>query len=78
MKLPEAERYEFLPLFQEHLPKTLSDLAFDKVKDLVPEQYIINAIASRLASKMVYKGMHYISMLSLIMFIVLSKYLSMD
>lgn len=56
MKLSQSERDEFLPLFQEHLPATLSKLAFDRVKHLVPEQYIINAMASCLASKMVYKG----------------------
>lgn len=55
MKLPEEERDELLPLFQEHLPNTLSELAFEKVKAVVPEQYIINAIASHLASKIVYK-----------------------
>eukprot|EP00551_Chaetoceros_affinis_P002156 CAMPEP_0203640480 /NCGR_PEP_ID=MMETSP0088-20131115/5968_1 /ASSEMBLY_ACC=CAM_ASM_001087 /TAXON_ID=426623 /ORGANISM="Chaetoceros affinis, Strain CCMP159" /LENGTH=356 /DNA_ID=CAMNT_0050495671 /DNA_START=258 /DNA_END=1328 /DNA_ORIENTATION=- len=53
--LPQNKREELLPLFQEHLPKTLSEMAFDKVIDKVPDQYIINAIACRLASKMVYK-----------------------
>ena len=38
-----------------HLPKTLADLSFDHVKERVPDQYIKNAIASCLASKMVYK-----------------------
>jgi len=44
-----------LPLFRSHLPPTLADLAFDRIHDKVPEQYIKNAIASCLASKMVYK-----------------------
>ena len=55
MDLPQNDQEELLPLFQEHLPNTLS-MAFDKAVDKVPEQYIINAIACRLASKMVYKG----------------------
>uniref|UniRef100_A0A7R9WHY9 Glutamate/phenylalanine/leucine/valine/L-tryptophan dehydrogenase C-terminal domain-containing protein n=1 Tax=Pseudictyota dubia TaxID=2749911 RepID=A0A7R9WHY9_9STRA len=44
-----------LPLFRAHLPKTMADLAFHRVHDRVPPQYIKNAIASCLASKMVYK-----------------------
>lgn len=42
-------------LFKAHLPKTISDNAFDRVKECVPEQYIKNAIASCLATKLVYK-----------------------
>jgi glutamate dehydrogenase len=42
-------------LFSAHLPKTLADLSFDQVHERVPDQYIKNAIASCLASKMVYK-----------------------
>jgi len=41
--------------FRSHLPKTLADLSFDNVRERVPIQYIRNAIASCLASKMVYK-----------------------
>eukprot|EP01083_Nonionella_stella_P031508 86280_1 len=33
----------------------MADMAFDKVHDRVPAQYITNAIASCLASKLVYK-----------------------
>ncbi len=54
--MSEAEREELLPLFEAHLPKTIADLAFDRVQDAVPKQYVINAIASHIASKMVYKG----------------------
>ncbi len=51
-----AEEVEtLLPLFKDHLPKTISDLAFDEVHNRVPYQYICNAIASCLASKLVYK-----------------------
>ena len=39
----------------QHLPKTMGDIAFDKVHTNVPDQYITNAIASCLASKLVYK-----------------------
>ena len=41
--------------YRAHLPKTISDLSFDSIHDRVPAQYIKNAIASCLASKMVYK-----------------------
>lgn len=37
------------------MPKTIADLSFDHVRDRVPDQYIKNAIASCLASKLVYK-----------------------
>jgi len=46
---------QLVSLFHGHLPKTLADLGFDKVRERVPQQYIKNAIASTLASKMVYK-----------------------
>ena len=53
--------YDYYP-YRAHLPKTLADLSFDNVKDRVPDQYIKNAIASCLASKMVYKeGTKFIS-----------------
>ena len=53
--LPLEDQDELVYLFHDHLPKTLADLGFDKVRERVPEQYIKNAIASTLASKMVYK-----------------------
>jgi len=53
--LSEEDREQLLPLFRAHLPQTLADLAFEDVQEKVPEQYIKNAIASSLASKMVYK-----------------------
>ena len=53
--LPLEDRKDLLPLFRSHLPKTIADLAFDRIDSHVPEQYIKNAIASCLASKMVYK-----------------------
>eukprot|EP01083_Nonionella_stella_P230025 813539_1 len=38
-----AEEVEtLLPLFKDHLPKTISDLAFDEVHNRVPHQYICN------------------------------------
>lgn len=51
---PEDED-QLISLFRGHLPKTLADLHFDEVRERVPPQYIKNAIASTLASKMVYK-----------------------
>ena len=53
--LTDQELEELLPLFRAHLPKTMADLSFEHVRDRVPDQYIKNAIASTLASKLVYK-----------------------
>ena len=53
--ISDGEREELLPLFRYHLPQTISDIAFEDVHSRVPEQYIKNAIASCLASKLVYK-----------------------
>jgi glutamate dehydrogenase len=54
-ELSEEDMDGLMSLFKAHLPKTISDIAFDRVKERVPEQYIKNAIASCLASKLVYK-----------------------
>lgn len=51
----EEDKKKLLPLFRAHLPKTMADLSFDHVRERVPSQYITNAIASCLASKLVYK-----------------------
>jgi len=53
--LSPQDQDQLISLFHGHLPKTLADLGFDKVRERVPQQYIKNAIASTLASKMVYK-----------------------
>jgi glutamate dehydrogenase len=53
--LSAEDQEQLLPLFRAHLPKTLADMSFDRVHERVPPQYIKNAIASTLASKMVYK-----------------------
>ena len=53
--LPDEDVETLLPLFRAHLPQTIADLSFDKVRERVPEQYIKNAISSSLASKIVYK-----------------------
>jgi len=53
--LTKQDREALLPLFRQHLPKTLADLSFDHVHERVPDQYIQSAISSCLASKMVYK-----------------------
>jgi glutamate dehydrogenase len=53
----------FLPHFlvllllaqRAHLPAKIADIAFDRVYDRVPLQYIKNAIASSVASKLVYR-----------------------
>ncbi|KAL9191366.1 hypothetical protein ACHAXT_001072 [Thalassiosira profunda] len=51
----EEDKEKLLPLFRAHLPQTMADMAFDRVHERVPAQYITNAIASCLASKLVYK-----------------------
>lgn len=53
--LSVEDQEQLIPLFRNHLPETLAELGFDKVHERVPAQYIKNAIASTLASKMVYK-----------------------
>jgi len=63
-QLPRHEIEGLLPLFREYLPKALSEIGFHNVQDRVPEQYIINALASQLASKIVYKeGCDYVNSL---------------
>jgi glutamate dehydrogenase len=54
-KLSDGDREALLPLFRAHLPKTIAEMSFDRLHDRVPDQYIKNAIASTLASKIVYK-----------------------
>lgn len=44
-----------LPLFREHLPEKLVDVAFDRVPTTLPPQYLRNAMASCLAGRVVYK-----------------------
>lgn len=63
-KYSEEDKEKLMPLFRAHLPKTMADLAFDHVHQRVPEQYITNALASCLASKLVYKeGTKFVNML---------------
>lgn len=50
---------ELLPLVKENLPQKLQDVAWDRAPAMFPVQYQRNAIASTLASKLVYKeGIH--------------------
>eukprot|EP01038_Epipyxis_sp_PR26KG_P010640 gene10640-14290_t len=52
---------ELLPLIEENLPKKLAEVAKDRISDRLPVQYQRNAIASTLASKLVYQeGIHLI------------------
>jgi len=53
--LSTQDQDQLVSLFHGHLPKTLADLGFENVRERVPPEYIKNAIASTLASKMVYK-----------------------
>ncbi len=59
--MTEEQYQELLPLFQAHLPATVVGLAFDRVREKVPAQYIKNAFGSCLASRIVYReGTHFI------------------
>lgn len=46
---------ELMPLIKDNLPKKLATVAWDRVRDRFPVQYQRNAIASTLASRLVYK-----------------------
>ena len=50
---------DLLPIIKEYLPKKLIDVAWDRVSTHFPVQYQRNAIASTLASSLVYQeGIH--------------------
>jgi len=50
---------ELLPLIKENLPEKLAEVAWNRVPERFPVQYQRNAIASTLASKLVYQeGIH--------------------
>jgi len=52
---------ELLPLVKENLPEKLAEMAWDRVPSRFPVQYQRNAIASTLASKLVYQeGIHFV------------------
>jgi glutamate dehydrogenase len=52
---------ELVPLVRENLPKKLADVAGDRISSRFPVQYQKNAIASTLASKIVYQeGIHFV------------------
>ena len=62
--ISDRETEDLLPLFKEHLPQTISNIAFQDVRNTVPAEYIKNAISSCLASKLVYKeGCNFINSL---------------
>eukprot|EP00301_Raphidiophrys_heterophryoidea_P006508 c12622_g2_i2.p1 GENE.c12622_g2_i2~~c12622_g2_i2.p1 ORF type:complete len:1051 (+),score=340.05 c12622_g2_i2:118-3270(+) len=62
--LSNEQLYALLPVFHEHLPKALIDLAGNRIVERVPIPYIRNAIASTLASRLVYsEGTLYIDTL---------------
>merc|ERR1712178_129804 len=53
---------DLLPLFlHEHLPKKLAEVAADRVNERIPLDYMRNAFASCLASKLLYReGTHFL------------------
>jgi len=62
MERGDSTYEELLPLFvEEHLPKKLSEVAGDRVSTRIPLDYLRNAFASSLASKLLYKeGIHFL------------------
>lgn len=54
-EIDDGELNLLLPIFKDHLPKTIADLSFHRIMERVPKQYVKNAIASSLASRIVYK-----------------------
>jgi glutamate dehydrogenase len=62
MKRGDSTYEELLPLFvEEHLPKNLASVAGDRVSARIPLDYLRNAFASSLASKLLYKeGIHFL------------------
>jgi len=62
--MQDRDKDTLMSLFRSHLPQTIADIAFDRVVDRVPKQYITNAVSSALAAKLVYKeGTRYVSSL---------------
>jgi glutamate dehydrogenase len=62
MQRGDSTYEELLPLFiEEHLPKKLASVAGDRVSARIPLDYLRNAFASSLASKLLYKeGIHFL------------------
>jgi len=62
MQRGDSTYIELLPLFlHEHLPRKLSEVAADRVNERIPLDYMRNAFASCLASKLLYKeGTHFL------------------
>ena len=49
------------PLIKNHLPKIMAEMGFHRLHENVPKQYILAAIASSLASKIVYtEGINFV------------------
>mmetsp|Transcript_22373 Transcript_22373/g.44680 ORF Transcript_22373/g.44680 Transcript_22373/m.44680 type:complete len:1066 (+) Transcript_22373:35-3232(+) len=60
-KLSPEERSKLLGLVKNHLPKKMAEMAFDRLETNVPPQYLVAAIASSLASKIVYsEGVNFV------------------
>ncbi|CAM9314944.1 unnamed protein product [Discosporangium mesarthrocarpum] len=60
-KSPEEHNELLLPLFHDHLPRKIRELAFDRVPTVLPAQYLRNAMASCLASRVVYtEGVNFV------------------
>jgi len=66
MEQSDAAYEELLPLFlNEHLPHKLTEVAADRVSVRIPLDYLRNAFASSLASKLLYReGIHFLELQS--------------
>lgn len=64
MERGDATYEELLPLFlNEHLPRKLTEEAADRVNTRIPLDYLRNAFASNLASKLLYReGIHFLEL----------------
>ncbi|GMI37024.1 hypothetical protein TrRE_jg3318 [Triparma retinervis] len=59
-KLPPSEVERLMPLVREHLPARMAEIGFERI-DNMPPQYRLAAIASSLASKIVYaEGVNFV------------------
>ena len=60
-KLPAEDRSKLVSLFRDHLPAKMAAMAEDRLESNVPPQYLVAAIASSLASKIVYsEGVNFV------------------
>jgi glutamate dehydrogenase len=61
MERGDSTYQELIPLFHEHLPRKLCEVAAHRIDERIPLDYLRNAFASCLASKLLYReGTHFL------------------